>query len=211
MPDLLQQFVAVLPPAWQYPEITAARIRLGELESATPNFKQTPWTQRADFSVAEGLRGTIEVVYLEERPAEQEGPFLAEERNLIDSLAEMLRAAIERRQAQEQVSLLQTIAMEVGAADDLSSALKVVLRRVCEKTGWVIGQAWIPRDDGTVLDCSPAWFSVATGLEKFREHSETTTFPPGVGLPGRVWSSKQPVWVQDVTLDTNFPRDSGCR
>ena len=116
MPDLLQQFVAVLPPAWQYPEFTAARIRLGEMESATPNFKQTPWTQRADFAVAEGLQGTIEVVYLEERPQEQEGPFLAEERNLIDSLAEMLRAAIERRQAQEQVSLLQTIAMEVGAA-----------------------------------------------------------------------------------------------
>src|SRR4029077_20630087 len=98
----LQQFVAALPPAWQYPEITAARIWLGELEFATPNFKPTPWIQRADFSVAEGLQGSIEVVYLEERPAEQEGPFLAEERNLIDSLAEVLKAAIERRQAQDQ-------------------------------------------------------------------------------------------------------------
>ena len=207
-PDWLQQFVGVLPPAWQYPEITAARIQLGELELATPNFKPTRWVQRADFSVAEGLRGAIEVVYLEERPAEQEGPFLAEERNLIDSLAEVLRAAIERRQAQEQVGLLQTIAMEVGATNDFSSALEVVMRRVCEKTGWVIGQAWIPRHDGTVLDCSPAWFAVDTGLEKFRECSETTTFPPGVGLPGRVWLSKQSVWIQDVTLGMNFPRVS---
>ena len=96
--------------------------------------------------------------------------------------------------------------MEVGAANDLSSALEVVMRRVCEKTGWVIGQAWIPRHDGTVLDCSPAWFSVAPGLEKFRQYSEATTFLPGVGLPGRVWSSKQPAWIQDVTLDTNFLR-----
>ena len=56
--EWLQQFVAILPPAWQYPEITAARIRLGELELATPNFKPTPWTQRADFSVAEGLAGS---------------------------------------------------------------------------------------------------------------------------------------------------------
>jgi PAS domain S-box-containing protein len=204
--EWLQQFVAVLPPAWQYPEITAARIRFGELEFATPNFKQTPWTQRTDFSVAEGLRGTIEVVYLEERPAEQEGPFLAEERNLIDSLAEVLRSAIERRQAQEQVNLLETITMEVDAANDLSSALEVVMRRVCEKTGWVIGQAWIPRHDGTVLDCSPAWFTVAAGLEEFRKYSEATTFLPGVALPGRVWSSKQPAWIQDVTLDTNFLR-----
>ena len=103
MPDLLQQFIAVLPPGWQYPGITAARIRLGELEFTTPNFKPTPWIQRADFSVAEGLQGAIEVVYLEERPAEQEGPFLAEERNLIDSLAEMLRTAIERKRADEML------------------------------------------------------------------------------------------------------------
>jgi len=204
--EWLQHFVGVLPPAWQYPEITAARIQLGEVEFATPNFKQTPWIQHADFSVAEGQRGAIEVVYLEERPAEQKGPFLAEERNLIDSLAEMLRSAIERRQAQEQVSLLQTIMMEVGAANDLSSALGVVIRRVCEKTGWAIGQAWIPRHDGTVLDCSSAWFSVVSGLEEFRRYSETTTFLPGVGLPGRVWSSKRTVWVQDVTSDPNFPR-----
>jgi PAS domain S-box-containing protein len=204
--EWLQQVVTVLPPAWQYPEITAARIRLGELEYATPNFKQSPWTQRADFSVAEGLRGTIEVVYLEERAAEQEGPFLAEERNLIDSLAEVLRSAIERRQAQEQVSLLQTIAIEIGAANDFSSALEVMLRRVCERTGWIIGQAWIPRQDGTVLDCSPAWFSTGPDLEEFRAQSEATTFLPAMTLPGLVWSSKQPVWIENVTLDTSFSR-----
>jgi signal transduction histidine kinase len=120
----------------------------------------------------------------------------------------LLLAALvqERRQAQEQLSLLQTITLEAAAADDLSSALKVAMRRVCETTGWVIGQAWIPRHDGTVLECSPAWFSLATGLEPFRQSSEATTFLPGVGLPGRVWSAKQPAWIQDVTVDPNFPR-----
>jgi signal transduction histidine kinase len=120
----------------------------------------------------------------------------------------LLLAALvqERQQAQEQLSLLQTITMEVAAAYDLASALEVVVRRVCETTGWVIGQAWIPRHDGTVLECSPAWFSMATGLEPFRQSSEATTFPPGVGLPGRVWSAKQPTWLQDVTVDPNFPR-----
>ena len=99
--EWLQQLVDILPPAWQYPETTAARIRLEELEFATPNFKPTPWIQRADFSLGGGPRGTVEVVYLGERPAEQDGPFLAEERNLIDSLAEMLRTALERRRAEQ--------------------------------------------------------------------------------------------------------------
>src|SRR6185436_5988022 len=100
---------------------------------------------------------------------------------------------------EEQLSLLLTIAMEVAAASDLSSALEVVLRRVCEKTGWVLGQAWVPNQNGTALDCGSAWFSPEATLENFTALSRNITFLPGVGLPGRVWKSQQPAWVQDVT------------
>jgi PAS domain S-box-containing protein len=108
---------------------------------------------------------------------------------------------------EEQLSLLQTITMEVAAASDLSSALDVVLRRVCEKTGWVLGQAWIPNQDGTLLECGPVCFcSGKGGLTKFRVASEGSQFSPGVGLPGRVWQLKGPAWIEDVTQDPNFPR-----
>ena len=116
----------------------------------------------------------------------------------------------ERKRAEEQVSLLQTIMMEVVASHDLSSALQVVLHRVCEKTGWVYGQAWVPRQDKSVLDCDAAWFSDA-GLEKFRAVSVGLSLPLGRGLPGRVWSSKQPVWLEDATLDPNFPRAESAK
>src|SRR5438876_1169447 len=109
-------------------------------------------------------------------------------------------------QSKEQLSLLQTIAMEVAAADHFSSALEVVLRRVCEKTGWVLGQAWVPNDDGTALDCGSAWFCGNGELRDFRAASEASHFRPGVGLPGRVWESKQPAWIEDVRNDPNFPR-----
>jgi PAS domain S-box-containing protein len=112
----------------------------------------------------------------------------------------------ERRRAEDQLTLLQAITMEVAAAEDLPSALKVVLRRVCETTGWVLGQAWIPSVDGSCLECSPAWFTTAGGLEQFRMGSENVRLAPGEGLPGRVWSSKQAAWIRDVTLDNNFPR-----
>jgi signal transduction histidine kinase len=99
---ILKEVAALLPPAWQYPEITAARISLGAEEAATPNFVRTPWSQTAEFSGGKGARGLIEVVYLEDRPALFEGPFLKEERALIQSLAQMLASYFERQAAEER-------------------------------------------------------------------------------------------------------------
>jgi PAS domain S-box-containing protein len=115
------------------------------------------------------------------------------------------RNVTERKQTEEQVRLLQSILIAISTVDDLLSTLEVVLRQVCERTGWVFGQAWLPRKDRSALDYSTAWFSDA-GLEKFKAISMQTAFPPGVGLPGRVWSSKQPAWLENATLDPNFPR-----
>src|SRR5947199_621615 len=114
-------------------------------------------------------------------------------------------------QSKEQLSLLQTITMEVAAADHFSSALEVVLRRVCEKTGWVLGQAWVPNHDGTTLDCGSVWFCGEGDLQEFRVASGAIHFKPGVGLPGRVWESKQPAWIEDVRHDPNFPRTATAK
>ena len=116
----------------------------------------------------------------------------------------------ERRRAEEQIALLQAITMEVAVAPDLSSALEVVLRRVCQSTGWVLGQAWVPSPEGTSLECSSAWFTSVEGVEAFRLGSVNTRLPPGVGLPGGSGSRKT-VLDRDVTLDSNFPRLSWPR
>lgn len=114
-------------------------------------------------------------------------------------------AQASEQEREEELSLLQTITMEVAAACDLSSALEVVLRRVCEKTRWAFGQAWVPNQEGTALDCGPAWLS-GPDLAQFRVISQETHLTLGLGLPGRVWESKKPTWVEDVRADPNFPR-----
>ena len=116
-----------------------------------------------------------------------------------------------RKESEEQLSLLQTITREVAAASDLSSALEIVLRRVCEKTGWELGQAWVPNREKTLLVCGPVWFCGEADLKHFRAVSEKSRFEPGVGLPGRVWKSKQPAWIEDVTQDPNFPRTKAAK
>jgi PAS domain S-box-containing protein len=114
-------------------------------------------------------------------------------------------------QSEEQLSLLQTISMEVAGASDLASALEVVLREVCEKTGWVIGHAWVPNSDATALNLVVGWYCSDGELKPFKAASEASHFKPGVGLPGRVWESKQPAWIEDVINDPNFPRSAAAR
>jgi signal transduction histidine kinase/CheY-like chemotaxis protein len=75
----------------------------------------TEWVQRARFKTADGQTGAIEVVYLEERPPAVEGPFVAEERTLIDSLAALLCSYFERRHAEE--SRLRLARAEASAAE----------------------------------------------------------------------------------------------
>jgi signal transduction histidine kinase len=90
--EVLAEVVMLLPPAWQYPEITEAMITYKDHEAATENYRETEWIQTATLDTSENDLGMIRICYLEPRPVADEGPFLKEERDLIESLAEMLRS-----------------------------------------------------------------------------------------------------------------------
>ena len=111
--DILQGTVELFPPAWQYPEVTCARITLQGQEFRTENFRESRWRQTSDIIVLGQRIGTVEVCYLNERPESDEGPFLKEERSLIDAIAQTLGQATENRRVQEriqeQAAFLQTI------------------------------------------------------------------------------------------------------
>jgi len=99
--EICQEAVALIPSAWQYPEITRGRIRFGEYEYVTGPFEQTQWKLSSDIVVDGKACGTVEVYYLEQRPNLDEAPFLKEERDLIDNIAQILSEGIERKRAEE--------------------------------------------------------------------------------------------------------------
>ncbi len=105
--EILQGSVNLLPPAWQHPEITAGRIVLDDRHYVTTNFGEGPHRQSADIVVNGERRGAIDVVYLEERPDCDEGPFLKEERHLIAAVAQQIALIIERRQAAKEKTHLR--------------------------------------------------------------------------------------------------------
>jgi signal transduction histidine kinase len=103
---IMQALVDLIPPAWQYPEVTCARITFKKLQFKTINFRATAWKQTETIKVDGKRCGTIEVCYLEPRTLRDEGPFLTEERNLIHAIAERLGHIIEREIAEERVQSL---------------------------------------------------------------------------------------------------------
>lgn len=103
MRDVVRDVVALLPAAWQHADVAAARIRFREIDEATQSFRDSQWSQHSTFLVRADLAGIVEVVYLEPRPLADEGPFLIEERELIQSLAEMLRSFFQHRLATDDV------------------------------------------------------------------------------------------------------------
>jgi len=104
--EILQGVINFVPPAWQFPEVTCARIKLKNREFVTANFRETAWKQSQDILVNGKRFGSIEVYYLEEMPPSDEGPFLKEERNLIYVIAERLGHTIGRNIAEKNVKFL---------------------------------------------------------------------------------------------------------
>ncbi|WP_193199879.1 EAL domain-containing protein [Nostoc sp. MG11] len=107
----------------------------------------------------------------------------------------------DRKRAEEQVQLLQTLALAIGEAEDFNTALTSILQTICETKGWNYGEAWVPDLNAAILHCSPAWYGDRSSpeLDQFRKVSERFTFGIGLGLPGRVWASKQLEWCEDVS------------
>jgi PAS domain S-box-containing protein len=95
--QFFMEFVTVLPASWQYPEITGARILINGDEFRTENFTESEWKQTEDIMVNGSVSGKIEVFYIREMPEEDEGPFLREERTLLNNIAGRLGYIIERR------------------------------------------------------------------------------------------------------------------
>ena len=118
--DVFRGVVGMIPPAWQYPAIARSRIVFDGREYLSESFSGGDWIQARDIEVNGEVRGSVAVHYLEERPNEFEGPFLREERDLLDALARTLGEAVERRQAEKGLRQYEFI---VNSSQDLMTLI----------------------------------------------------------------------------------------
>src|SRR5674476_1128653 len=119
--ESLQQIVLLLPAAWQYPEYTVARIRYMGKEFETVDFHETSWRMVQEFTTIDNEKGLIEIYYTTEFNAETEGPFLKEERDLIQNIGSLLTGYINSYKARDIIRLSQATQKDDEEIKELSS------------------------------------------------------------------------------------------
>ena len=96
MDEAIKKIVELIPTAWHYPDITCSRITVDNQDYKSNNFKETKWSQISNIILDDKKIGVLEVYYLEEKPQLDEGPFLFEERRLIDAISDLVGKYIEK-------------------------------------------------------------------------------------------------------------------
>ncbi|OLC57928.1 MAG: hypothetical protein AUH85_02055 [Chloroflexi bacterium 13_1_40CM_4_68_4] len=115
-----------------------------------------------------------------------------------------IRAIVDR--AERHLAVQYAVIEALAGATRVADASRRILPEICGALGWEVGALWLVDESRGLIRCHDLWSAHPERTRAFEEVSRGSGFPPGIGLPGRVWSRREPVWVPDIVADTNFPR-----
>jgi PAS domain S-box-containing protein len=165
-------------------------------------------------AVAEALRGgqRYDVEYRVVRPngevrlVHSQGDVMWDESGRPRRMFGSVQDITERKRAEQRLVAQHTVTQILGQAATLEEATAKILQAVCECLVWDVGALWSIDKEAGVLRCVEVWHKESIEIPEFEATSRETTFIPGIGLPGRVWFSREPLYIPDVARDANFPR-----
>jgi PAS domain S-box-containing protein len=124
---------------------------------------------------------------------------------LVESVGTVMDVT-ERKRAERRLMAQHTVTQILAQAATLREATAKILQALCECLVWDVGALWSIDRDAGVLRCVEVWHKDSVEVPEFEAASRETTFIPGIGLPGRVWFSREPAYIPDVVRDSNFLR-----
>lgn len=208
---IFERLVETMPSAWRFPNLTAAEVTYEHADRVlavrSPGFRESAWMQRADFATSPHGAGTVRIAHLGEHPqVETESPFLDKEQALIESLAQMLRAFLERRHAvaknasltanlSAQVSrlgALQKIAEAILSTSDLEQTLAVIVDQATRELK-------CDAADVLLFDAATQTLGFAAGKGFQTSVANKTRLRLGEGMAGRAALTRKPLRMTDVS------------
>jgi predicted signal transduction protein with EAL and GGDEF domain len=126
-------------------------------------------------------------------------------RREVEEIAERTTRALYDKQ--QELVLLEAVVSAANESSTVEGALQAAVDAVCAHTRWPVGHAYVRAASSGDLVPTTSWhIEQSNQFAAFRRVTEQTTFPEGVGLPGRVLATGRAAWITDVTIDPNFPR-----
>ncbi len=118
----------------------------------------------------------------------------------------IVRDHTDRKRVDNSLALQYSLGKIVTDSDTVDQMTAGVLGTVAERLNWAIGEFWMIDNDRKVLTLIDQWALPKLRESRFVSESKAVTFVRGTGLPGRIWESVQPCWIDDVTVDEGFVR-----
>ena len=139
---------------------------------------------------------------------------LYDENNRPDILLCFSEDITKRKQAEKRLVMQYALTRALAESASITEAAPKILQSICENLEWDLGELWVVDDhvsshvhpQNSSLRCIEFWHTSLLEIVEFKTLTWQTTFHRGVGLPGRVWSTKKTVWIDDVVHDAKFLR-----
>ena len=117
-----------------------------------------------------------------------------------------LRDITERKGAEDRLVAQYAVSSAIAESNTFSEGMQRILQAVCENLGWEHGGLWTLGPGLDFMRCTEIWQAPGAQAEEFAQVSRDSIFAIGIGLPGRVWTNREPVWITDVVENVKFPR-----
>lgn len=125
---------------------------------------------------------------------------------MVQDISRRKAAEEERDEANARLAVQYAVARTLAEVRHLGEASRKIVQTICESVGWEFGDIWRLDSGVNALRCVDIWHRPGLAAEAFVDATKKTTYEPGIGLPGRVWSSRKAFWIPEVSIESKLAR-----
>lgn len=116
------------------------------------------------------------------------------------------RDITDRKRTETRLALQYAVTQILSESHDFIDSAARILQAACQSLDWEVGELWRVDQAANVLRFVELCHATELKTPEFDKLTRTATFTKDVGLPGRIWASREPIWVDNVVPDKNLPR-----